>query len=378
MDSCLLSLLTLSCASWAYVYGAQFQEAHKSLMRSAGGAVTVNGSSMAKSIPATEIPSETESGENMFLWSASGQKQPMEDSERSLCVNRIGGVKNFSEMMNQGWVQIDAFLNTGSQKKAYWAWKRTACGGFNNGNAKLPLQLKRSQPSELLAHYFASEVSRFQKTRIMRKGGVAIDIGANNGDTTVPMALLADSTIAFEPNPEIFQILQKNVLLNKHLKIFAHNVGIAEKAAVLDFSYGGPCNGGVSGYGDKGGRKLQFNVVNLEAFLRQKYGPALIPKISFIKTDAEGFDYQILKSMFPLIKQICEASECPVIQVEWFDRFQTQDPETISSGSQKLFDVISQMPHGPWKTLCPWNSSAPIPDPRNKHHCKDVILQRAE
>lgn len=52
--------------------------------------------------------------------------------------------------------------------------------------------------------------------QFIREGDLVIDIGANIGDTTVPMALCAGSTgltLGFEPNPYVYKILLRNAAL---------------------------------------------------------------------------------------------------------------------------------------------------------------------
>lgn len=54
--------------------------------------------------------------------------------------------------------------------------------------------------------------------QFIQEGDLAIDIGANIGDTTVPMALAAGPsglTLGFDPNPYVFKILEANAALNK-------------------------------------------------------------------------------------------------------------------------------------------------------------------
>ena len=54
--------------------------------------------------------------------------------------------------------------------------------------------------------------------KFIKKGDLAIDIGTNIGDTTVPMALAAGSsgiTLGFDPNPYVYRILEINASLNK-------------------------------------------------------------------------------------------------------------------------------------------------------------------
>jgi hypothetical protein len=54
--------------------------------------------------------------------------------------------------------------------------------------------------------------------QFIKEGDLAIDIGANIGDTTVPIALctgITGLTLGFDPNPFPFKILEKNAMLNK-------------------------------------------------------------------------------------------------------------------------------------------------------------------
>ena len=173
---------------------------------------------------------------------------------------------------------------------------------------------------------------------VLQHSGVAIDIGAHGGDSTVSMSLLASKTIAFDPNPKVFEILQVNAKLNQNID--AHQLAISPEEGTLTFEYGGLCNGGVAGYGS-GGQQHHFKTVNLEKFLIEEYGSDIIPKISYIKTDAEGYDSVILKSMIPLIEKICKSSTCPDIQVELF-----------AGKKQQIFDTIDELPSGNWEVLC--------------------------
>ncbi len=53
--------------------------------------------------------------------------------------------------------------------------------------------------------------------QFIKEGDLAIDIGANIGDTTVPMAVCSGKTgltVGFDPNPMVLKILEKNASLN--------------------------------------------------------------------------------------------------------------------------------------------------------------------
>ena len=53
--------------------------------------------------------------------------------------------------------------------------------------------------------------------KLVKQGDIVIDIGAHEGDTTVPMALAVGKTglaLALEPNPHSFKVLEANSRLN--------------------------------------------------------------------------------------------------------------------------------------------------------------------
>jgi len=69
---------------------------------------------------------------------------------------------------------------------------------------------------ELYGQYSESEVSLMRQC--LREGGTAIDVGANIGDLTVPLARTvgeAGRVYAIESHPEIFNVLCANLALNE-------------------------------------------------------------------------------------------------------------------------------------------------------------------
>jgi FkbM family methyltransferase len=141
-------------------------------------------------------------------------------------------------------------------------------------------------------------------------GGLAIDIGAHTGDTTVPMALAIGkqgTVLALEPNPHVYKILQKNSELNKgKTNIIPLCFAATDHDGEFEFNYSDAsfCNGGFfqSIKNQKHGHKYVLKVKgkNLEAYLKSKYGN-LLSGLSLIKIDAEGYDKEIIKSLKPLL-----------------------------------------------------------------------------
>lgn len=147
---------------------------------------------------------------------------------------------------------------------------------------------------------------------IINDGDFCIDIGSYAGDTTVPMAIAAGKkgcVLALEPNKNVFPVLNKNSFLNTDkTNIFPLMVAATGQYEDLNFEYSdsGFCNGGRHKNISKWKHGHAFNLtvtgVNLSDTLYNKFQERL-PKLSYIKIDAEGFDLYILKSIKDIIEE---------------------------------------------------------------------------
>lgn len=180
------------------------------------------------------------------------------------------------------------------------------------------------------------EVNFFK--RFIPKGSLAIDIGGNIGDTTVPMGLAAGKeglVLGFDPNPHVFKVLEANVALNKDkTNMVALPYAITEEEG--EFYYGSSeasySNGGISADNNKqhGSFTLPNKVkgINLQQYLAAHY-PQWINKLSFIKIDTEGYDKEIVKSIAGVLEQYKPALVC-----ECFKQLTKEE-------RQELYDVIA-------------------------------------
>jgi len=179
----------------------------------------------------------------------------------------------------------------------------------------------------------------FFKTHL-KSGGLAIDIGAHTGDTTVPMALAAGKdglVLGLEPNGYVFKILKKNAELNPQL---THIVPLPFAATDADgeftFNYSDAsfCNGGflteIKDTHHHHNYHLKVIGKNLEKFLNENYGQQL-PKLQLIKVDAEGYDKEIIKTISTTIRKYK-----PTLLVECYKRLNVEE-------RNELFDVISNL-----------------------------------
>ena len=151
-------------------------------------------------------------------------------------------------------------------------------------------------------------------------GDVAIDIGAHTGDTTFPMALAVGKrgcVLAFEPNRYVFTVLKQNANLNvDKMNIVPLPFAATTSDGEYEFDYSDPgfCNGGLlesqSRWQHAHAFKLKVQGRNLVTYLRREH-PDLLPRIRYIKIDAEGYDCKILESLVELV-----AAQKPYLRIE--------------------------------------------------------------
>ena len=181
--------------------------------------------------------------------------------------------------------------------------------------------------------------------QFIKEGDLAIDIGANIGDTTVPMALCTGTTgvtLGFDPNPYVFKILEKNASLNagKYV-IHPQNYAISTHDQEYFFisSEASYANGGISPTAEsRHGRFVhpqKVRGVQLKSFLERHYADRM-SRLSFIKVDTEGYDKEIIKSIGDLL-QACK----PVLVAESFGK-------ASDAAKAELFDVIAVNGYDIW------------------------------
>ncbi len=176
--------------------------------------------------------------------------------------------------------------------------------------------------------------------RFVRPGDTAIDIGAYTGDTAVPLALAAGSegcVIALEPNPHVFKVLAENAALNREkANIAPLNLAATEEDGTFTFNYcdASYCNGGflatINNQQHHHPYELQVTGKNLPALLAREHADRL-PRLSFIKVDAEGYDRRVLLSLQPLIEE-----HRPTVVCEVYKRLDRSEREA-------LYDVLEAL-----------------------------------
>ena len=208
---------------------------------------------------------------------------------------------------------------------------------------------------------------------LINPGDFCIDIGAYTGDSTIPMALAAGTdgcTLALEPNPHVYHVLEKNARSNQHVaNIKTMMAAATSKEGFTQFEYSD------SDYGNGGrhenigalkhGHAFKMDVfgVDLAAELKSDYANFL-PKLKFIKVDTEGYDLYVLRSLSDIIQiyQPCVKTEIfkqtsTGYRMELFSFFLENgyeifkiDSEPIGIGERLTLDDVDEWKH--YDILC--------------------------
>ena len=160
----------------------------------------------------------------------------------------------------------------------------------------------------LYGEYSEHEVLLFDQ--ICRAGDVVVEVGANIGTHTVPLARRvgpAGRVHAFEPQPVVFQTLCANIALNSLLNVHCHNAAAGVQAGVLQvppLAYDQPGNFGGVSLTDRG-EGVPVPVVKLDDALGN------LARLTLLKVDVEGMELAVLQGAAGLIRRLR-----PVLYVE--------------------------------------------------------------
>lgn len=172
-------------------------------------------------------------------------------------------------------------------------------------------------------------------SKIITTGSTVIDIGAQVGNMSVAYSLFADKVISFEPNPAVYEVLEKNSQLNPNIHPFNYAISDEEGPLTFHYSDNGFCNGGFATRTQFGigvtGHNIPIDVwaVNFEKFIQENN--IEIGNISLIKIDAEGHDKDILKTLTNTI-----STHSPILITEIYNGL---DPNEIT----ELLNVIHSL-----------------------------------
>lgn len=143
---------------------------------------------------------------------------------------------------------------------------------------------------------------------IVRRGDVCLDIGANFGWFTTLMARLTgtenqSSVHAFEPMPDVFDVLKTNVGINNSPEnVFLNNLALGDAISQVKMHRFNDLPNGYSSLSDMGKEDFQTFIVpmtTLNSYLVENK----IENVDFIKLDVEGAELMFLRGATKLFEQ---------------------------------------------------------------------------
>jgi FkbM family methyltransferase len=158
----------------------------------------------------------------------------------------------------------------------------------------------------------------FIREHLIKQGDVVFECGAHHGFTTVLFANWAGNTgkvIAFEPVPKNFDILKKNIELNKLDNVIPERKVVGAKEGKTKIS--GTSNSSVI---RKGGMAVDMVPLDKYTHLRP----------TFLKIDTEGFEIEVLRGSTKILTTL------PKLAIEIHTEAMTQFNSTV----EDLFNLI--------------------------------------
>ena len=127
-------------------------------------------------------------------------------------------------------------------------------------------------------------------------GSVVVDVGANIGAFTVLAARRAKKVIAYEPEPENFELLCINIELNNLGNVVPLRKAIArEKGARPFHTAEGKDSSSHSFYLQQSGNTFVVETLSVADVIEQES----LTKVDFLKLDCEGAEFEILDNLSP-------------------------------------------------------------------------------
>ena len=182
-------------------------------------------------------------------------------------------------------------------------------------------------------------------TSFLGHGDIFLDVGANIGYFT----LLASSNVggegevhAFEPSPSTFEILRRNVVINRLNNVHLNRLGLSDLDEVRELHVS---LDGLSSFDTFGSPACFSNFVleNVHCTTLDRYKQEVLADkaITLIKIDVEGWERRVLLGG----KSLLEGRDAPVLLVEFADGIAAQAGESCGELRRTLLDLGYKLYH---------------------------------
>lgn len=178
---------------------------------------------------------------------------------------------------------------------------------------------------------------------------IIFDVGANLGTYASWVAKWFEpvngKVYCFEPQRIIFQMLCGNMAINNIFNVYAYELALGSEEKYIEIdevNYDEP--GGFGSFSLDGverekyktilGKKQRIKLTTIDKFVEENQ----IPKIDFIKIDAEGLDIDVIAGAPSSIEKFK-----PDLYVEYLNLGSSKKEDTLLEGKQYLVSVLNTM-----------------------------------
>lgn len=167
---------------------------------------------------------------------------------------------------------------------------------FNINGYKMILDLRDAGDMSIFKGQYEQFTTKIIEN-LLKSNDVVIDIGAFVGYFTLLMAKLVKNGMvySFEPTPETYKKLEKNIKINKFKNILLFNKAVFDKLGTATLNFMKDNNSGNTLFSSK----ESMSEIVVETFNLDSLN---LENVNFIKIDAEGAEFKILKGATRLIE----------------------------------------------------------------------------
>jgi FkbM family methyltransferase len=198
---------------------------------------------------------------------------------------------------------------------------------------------------------FAEPETEDYLARFLQPGMVFFDVGAHVGTYTLLAARAVGTqgeVHAFEPNPAVFSLLEKNVRINSLRNVLLQQTAVSDQEGEREFeicreyTVSSLTTGADRFPASRAGRDIRC-VVRVRCTALDAYCSARGKRPDLVKIDAEGAEFLVLRGAPELLR--LPAAEAPA----WVFEYSTANYARFGYGADELLGLLRQCGYEVWR-----------------------------
>jgi FkbM family methyltransferase len=169
----------------------------------------------------------------------------------------------------------------------------------------------------------------------IHKDDVVIEAGTHIGTHTILISRIASKVIGFEPFPETYQLVKRNLELNNSSNVLLFNKALSNEIKTLRVEYHDPTERNIGGWGIKftgiNGGKQRTGFIDVDVITIDSLD---LDKLDFIKLDVESEELNVILGAIDTIKKFKPL----IILEDWYDY-----PIISLEGTTKKFNLLMEL-----------------------------------